>query len=79
MASNAKLTVQDMKDMLDLFIKHKLYGLKIGDFEIQKTHYDPEPSDNKASLSDDPLFYSGAQALPPEVQEELARMMKQGK
>ena len=32
MANNAKLTVQDMKDMLELFIKYKLYGLKIGDF-----------------------------------------------
>lgn len=79
MANNAKLTVQDMKDMLELFIKYKLYGLKIGDFEIQKTHYDPEPIDNKASLSEDVLFYSGASQFPPEVQEELFRMMKQGK
>ena len=37
MANNAKLiTVQDMKRYVELFIKYKLYGLKIGDFEIQK-------------------------------------------
>lgn len=79
MAINAKLSVQDMKDVIDLFIKHKLYSLKVGDFEIQKSHYDLIPSDNKTSLQEDPLFYSGAQQLPPEVQDELVRMMKQGK
>ena len=36
MANNAKLTVQDMKDMLELFIKYKLYGLKIGDLKSRK-------------------------------------------
>ena len=79
MANNAKLTVQDMKDMIGLFTKHKLYGLRIGDFEIQKTHYDPEPIDNKASSTEDLLFYSGASQFPPEVQQELARMMHKGK
>jgi len=79
MANNAKLSVQDMKDMLDLFIKHKLYSLRIGDFEVSKSHYDPEPIDNKVSSTEDVLFYSGASQFPPEVQQELERMMKQGK
>jgi len=79
MANNAKLSVQDMKDMLDLFIKHKLYSLRIGDFEVSKSHYDPEPIDNKVSSTEDVLFYSGASQFPPEVHQELERMMKQGK
>lgn len=74
--NNAKLTFQEMKELLDVFTRLKLNALKIGDFEVQKNHYELEiPSDKKTSPQEDPLFYSGAAALPPEVQEELARMM----
>lgn len=74
--NNAKLTVSDMKEMIDIFIKYKLNAIRIGDFELQKSHYEPDPSsDKKTSLQEDPLFYSAASQLPPEVQEELSRMM----
>lgn len=75
--NNAKLTVSDMKDMIELFIKHKLQALKIGDFEIQKNYYDSE-SDNKAFNQEDPLFFSAPQ-LPPEMEELIASMQPKSK
>lgn len=71
---NAKLDFNQMKEILNVFVNLKLNALKIGDLEIQKTHYDPDPSDNKTFPQEDPLFYSAAN-LPPELQEELKRMM----
>lgn len=74
---NARLSAQEMKEMISLFVQNKLNSLKIGDFEIQKSHYEQESinSDNKTSIQDDPLFYSAAH-LPPEVQDMLSSMMK---
>lgn len=79
--NNTKLTVQQMKEMMDLFIHYKLQTLKIGDFEVHKTHYESEvkslnSSDNQVLMSrEDQLFMSGAGDLPPEIKELLIANM----
>lgn len=79
MAINQRLTVSDIKEMIELFIRHKLHTLKIGDFEIEKSHYETSDSlsnsfgDNKISMQEDPLFFSAPQ-LPPEMQALLESM-----
>lgn len=77
--NNAKLSVQEMKEMIELFVRHKLHALKIGDFELQKNHYEVEVSENNiASIQEDPLFLSAPQ-YPPEVQDYLSSVMDQQK
>lgn len=72
--NNAKLTFEQMKDMIQLFVSNKLNNLKIGDFEINKSYYvdDKVSSSDKTALSlEDPLYYSAGPQLPPEVIELL--------
>lgn len=75
--NNAKLSFEQMKEMVQLFVQNKLNTLKIGDFELSKSRYEIESSsDNKASMQEDPLFYSAAPQLPPEVIELLSSQRK---
>lgn len=81
--NNAKLTFEQMKEIMDLFIKHKLHALKVGDFELQKNYYEtPErfasTGDNKILSQEDPLFFSAPQ-MPPEMEALIASMQMQSK
>ena len=69
-----------MKEMVELFVRHKLTALRIGDFELQKSYYEPVVSseDNKTSIQDDPMF-GVASNYPPEVTDYLASVMDQQK
>jgi hypothetical protein len=67
---NSKLTFEQMTQMISLFAQHKLSSLRIGDFEISKSHYEQEGTTSALNNKEDPLFFSAPQ-LPPDVQEYL--------
>lgn len=70
--NNQKLSFSEMKEIINLFHQLKLNALKIGDLELQKTHYEVSSSDKNISLqniqSEDAMFYS-APPLPPELEQ----------
>lgn len=71
---NAKLTFPEMKEMIELFVRHKLNTLRIGDFELSKAHYEAAVSgDNKTSFQEDPMFFSAPQ-MPPELEALMESM-----
>jgi hypothetical protein len=78
MATNARLTFEQMKELLSLFIANKMTSLKLGDFELSKEHYAPEIKDSdKPVFQEDPLFYSSPN-VPTEIQMLLESMKPKG-
>lgn len=71
MANNAKLSFEQIKDVMRLFHSLKMNSLQIGDLVLTKVSYDPEGE--KGTVQEDPLFFS-APHLPPDVQALLQSM-----
>lgn len=69
------LTFEEIKELVQVFVSFKLNSLSIGDFSLQKSHYEAtvDSANNKTSIQEDPLFYSTPN-LPPEIQALLSSM-----